>query len=119
MAPKCTEKWDSWINPPDYPPSGDPTDGLITIGAVSGEDFRGTHLKDGKLHDKLKGKCKDKPHHRIHFESEEDGVIYTYDGQIIEFKKKSVIGTRSKRNAKDKKKKLDGDDDVWVGVKST
>lgn len=119
MAPRCTAKWNSWINPSEIPPTTDPTDGQIVIGNVTGGNFVGSHIVNGMTHTKLKGKCKDNPRHHIKFDSEENGVIFTYEGVIVDIPEKTALGKRSRRNAVDRKEEMAQGDEVWVGVKTT
>ena len=116
---KCDDKpWDSFINPKTFPPNAmDQNDGKITLKDTAG-DLTGEHdLGGGMVHKKIKGKCRNTPD-RMKFDSVEDTITFTYCGMIIDVSgKKYVVGCRSKSSTKDRKP-LDGDDEVWVGVKT-
>ena len=116
---KCDDKpWDSFINPPTFPPkASDQNDGKITLKDTAG-DLTGEHAVGGKVFKDIKGKCRKTPD-RMKFDSVEDGITFTYCGMIIEvLGNRFAIGCRTKTSSKDRKP-LDGDDEVWVGVKTT
>lgn len=85
MAHRCSGTWFSWINPStttSHPPEPH-NDGEISVNPVSGTgDFGGTHK--GK---KIKGKCKQSPHH-IKFDRVEGDCTHTYSGNIT----RDVVG---------------------------
>jgi hypothetical protein len=128
MAFKCSDKYDSWINPGSFPPSINPNDGVITIGTVNpGGTFKGSHKdKNRKDHpNSIDGKCEDTPHHYIAFDSVEDGVTHHYEGAIQKISgtgKTWVRGTHSivqHLKQRDAKRALDDGDDDWVGTHTT
>jgi hypothetical protein len=120
MAFKCKGDWDSWVTQ-KFPPSGEPNDGSLAIGAesVTGK-FKGKHKKKPKPEDPevefdLDGDCDQLLGHHIEFTTSEG---FKYEGDISEKmfqgnRKDVAEGTRKRGRGEE----VDSDD--WVAVKVT